>query len=103
LTALLTVSARPLLPLPPFGLSLPRNTGLNTIPSHATPLHLRMHDLQRICALQSVAGEGMTYDEYHAAVEEFASDLTPMEMSAVIRRLRFEDNCTFHSLLEFVQ
>ncbi len=57
----------------------------------ATPLHLRMHDLQRICALQSVAGEGMTYDEYHAAVEEFASDLTPMEMSAVIRRLRSED------------
>ncbi len=32
LTALSTVSARPLLPLPPFGLSLPRNAGLNTIP-----------------------------------------------------------------------
>jgi hypothetical protein len=58
---------------------------------HATPLHLRMHDLRRICALQSVAGEGMTYDEYNAAVDEFASDLTPMEMSAVISRLRAED------------
>jgi hypothetical protein len=50
-----------------------------------------MHDLQRICALQSVAGEGMTYDEYHAAVNEIASDLTPMEMSAVISRLGAED------------
>jgi hypothetical protein len=29
----------------------------------------------------------MTYDEYHAVVDEFASDLTPMEMSAVISRL----------------
>ena len=57
----------------------------------ATPLHLRMHDLQRICALQSVAGEGMTYDGYHAAVDEFASNLMPMEMSAVISRLRAED------------
>jgi hypothetical protein len=31
-TVLSTVSARPLLPLPPFRLSLPRNAGLNTIP-----------------------------------------------------------------------
>jgi hypothetical protein len=57
----------------------------------ATPLHLRMHDLRCICALQLVAGEGMTYDEYHAAVDEFASDLTLMEMSTVISRLRAED------------
>ena len=57
----------------------------------ATPLHLRMHDLQRVCALQSVAGEGMTYDEYRGVVDEFASDLTPMEMSAVISRLQTED------------
>jgi hypothetical protein len=34
----------------------------------------------------------MTYDEYHAAVDEFASpDLTPMEMSAVISCLQAED------------
>jgi hypothetical protein len=53
----------------------------------ATPLHLCMHDLQCICALQSVAGEGMAYDEYHDAIDEFASNLTLMEMSAVISRL----------------
>jgi hypothetical protein len=58
---------------------------------HATPLHLHMHDLQCICALQFVAGEGMTYDEYHTAVHEFASDLTMMEMSAVISCLQAED------------
>jgi hypothetical protein len=33
----------------------------------------------------------MTYDEYHAAVDEFASDLTPMEMCAVITCLQAED------------
>jgi hypothetical protein len=29
----------------------------------------------------------MMYDEYHATVDEFASDLTPMEMSAIISHL----------------
>jgi hypothetical protein len=50
-----------------------------------------MHNLQHICALQLVAGERMTYDEYHAAVNEFASNLTLMEMSAVISHLPAED------------
>jgi hypothetical protein len=50
-----------------------------------------MHDLQCICALQLVAGEGMTYDEYHATVDEFAFDLMPMELSAVITCLQAED------------
>jgi hypothetical protein len=56
--------------------------------SRLTPLHLRMHDLQHVCALQSVAGEGMTYDEYRSVLEEFASDLTPMEMTMVMNRLQ---------------
>jgi hypothetical protein len=33
----------------------------------------------------------MMYDEYHACINKFASDLTPMEMSAVISHLEAED------------
>jgi hypothetical protein len=54
----------------------------------ATPLHLRLNDLHRICALQSVAGEGMPADEYRSLIEEFASDLTPAETSEIIRHLQ---------------
>ena len=52
--------------------------------SRATPVHLRMHDLCRVCALQSVAGEDMTCNKYSDALDDFASDLTYSEMSAVI-------------------
>ena len=53
-----------------------------------SPLHLRMHDLRRICALQSVSGEGMTPDGYRTALDAFASDLSDVELSAVIHRLQ---------------
>ena len=47
-----------------------------------------MHDLHWICALQSVAGEGMTFDEHWSALDGYASDLTPNEMSAIIHQLQ---------------
>ena len=47
-----------------------------------------MHNLHWICALQLVAGEGMTFDEYRSTLDGFASDLTPNEMSAIIHQLQ---------------
>jgi hypothetical protein len=55
-----------------------------------SPLHLRMHDLRRICALQSVSGEGMTPDGYRESLDSFASDLSDVEMASVIHRLQTE-------------
>jgi hypothetical protein len=54
----------------------------------ATPLHLRMHDLRYICALKSVAGEGVPTDEYRSLLEDFATNMTPAECSEIIRRLQ---------------
>ena len=54
------------------------------------PLHLRMHDLRHVCALQSVSGEGKTFDEYRTALSAFESDLTDIEMTEVIHRLQTE-------------
>ena len=51
---------------------------------HATPLHLCMHDLQWVCCLQLVAGEGMTFDEYRNVLDEFAANMTPSEMSEAL-------------------
>jgi hypothetical protein len=80
LPALSTVAAHPASAPPTtirVELAKERQTEHNT---HATPLHLCMHNLQCICALQSVAGEGMTYDEYHAAVNRHNTDgMTPEE------------------------
>jgi hypothetical protein len=53
-----------------------------------SPLHLRLHDLRRVCAPQSVTGEGMTSDEFNASVNEFMSNMTDIEMSEVIHRLQ---------------
>jgi hypothetical protein len=51
---------------------------------HPSPLHLHMHDLRHICALQSVSGEGVSSAEYRAALASFEDDLTPTEMIAVL-------------------
>lgn len=53
-----------------------------------SPLHLRINDLRHICALQSVAGEGMSAAEYESLLSEFASDMSPAMMTAVIHRLQ---------------
>ena len=55
-----------------------------------SPLHLRMHDLRRICALQSISGEGMTFADYRSSLDTAASDLTEVAMSNVIHRLQTE-------------
>ena len=52
--------------------------------NHAMPLHLHMHDLQWVCALQSVAGEGMSFDEYHNVLDEFAANMTSSKMSDLL-------------------
>jgi hypothetical protein len=49
-----------------------------------------MHDLRRICALQSVSGESMTSDGYCNSLDTFASALTDVELSSVIQRLQTE-------------
>ena len=56
--------------------------------SRPPPLHLRLSDLRRVCALQSIAGEGMSSTEYGKQLHAFASDLSPVEMSTVIHQLR---------------
>jgi hypothetical protein len=43
-----------------------------------------MCDLQHICALQLVSGEGVSSAKYRAALESFEDDLTPTEMTAVL-------------------
>ena len=49
------------------------------------PLHLRLADLRRVCALQSVAGEGKDFAD---AISAYAADMCPYEMTAAIRRLQ---------------
>jgi hypothetical protein len=51
---------------------------------HPSPLHLCMHDLCQICALQLVSGEGLTFNQYQATLEDFVLDVTDVELSAVI-------------------
>ena len=55
------------------------------------PLHLRLQDLCRVCALQSVSGEGMTLTQYRSALDAFASDLSEPEMSMIIHCLQTAD------------
>ena len=55
-----------------------------------SPLHLRMHDLRRVCALQHVSSEGKTSTEFNTALHDFDADLTDVEMSEVIHRLQTE-------------
>ena len=52
--------------------------------SSPVPLHLRLHDLCHISALQSVAGEGMTCDKFCHAVHEQATHLKHSDMSDAI-------------------
>jgi hypothetical protein len=58
------------LPSPPATIELvlapERRSDFDDRPS---PLHLRMHDLCHVCALQSVSGEGLTFDEYRSSLE----------------------------------
>jgi len=58
------------------------------------PLHLRMHDLQHICALQSTAGEGMTADERRVALDSFASDLSPTDLTEYLQHRLQTDGMT---------
>ena len=70
---------------------VPTTVDLVLAPEHCStfadcpsPLHLCMHDLHHICALQSISGEGMTVDAYHISLDAFASDLTDIELLKVI-------------------
>ena len=47
-----------------------------------------MNDLRRVCALQSVDGEGLTLDAHRAELDAFASELSDAEMSEVIHHLQ---------------
>jgi hypothetical protein len=57
------------------------------------PLHLPLADLCRVCALQSLAGEGEVCDavparSYADAVATYAANMCNSEMTAAIRRLQ---------------
>jgi hypothetical protein len=52
--------------------------------NHPSPLHLHMRDLQHICALQSVSGEGVSSAKYRTALKSFEDDLTLTEMTTVL-------------------
>ena len=52
------------------------------------PIHLHLHDLCCICALQLVSGEGMTLDQYRSALDTFASELSEVKMLMVIHHLQ---------------
>jgi hypothetical protein len=58
------------------------------------PLHLRLADLRRVCALQSLAGEGEVCgnaapaSSYADAVDTYATNMCTSEMTAAIRRLQ---------------
>ena len=56
--------------------------------SRPGPLHLRMNDLRRVCALQLVAGEGMSIDEYSAAVAAVEKDLRGLDLDHLIARVQ---------------
>jgi len=59
--------------------------------SKSPPLHLRLHDLRRICALQSVSGEGISSSECQARIAAQMSDMSNSEMMEVIHSLKNEE------------
>jgi len=52
------------------------------------PLHLRLHDPRRICALRAVNREDKTLLEYNAALDASAAELDPRVLSDVVHRLQ---------------
>ena len=74
---------------------VPPSVDIVLVPEHwssfddwPSPLHLHLHDLCHVCALQLVSGEGMTLDQYHTALNAFASELSKVDMSMVIHCLQ---------------
>lgn len=56
-----------------------------------TPLHLRLHDLRRICALQSITPDASSHlspADLRRAIDHFESLLTNHDMAAIIHRLQ---------------
>jgi hypothetical protein len=72
-----------------------RRSAFDDCPS---PLHLRMHDLRRISALQAVSGEGMTSNNYRESLDAFTSE-SDVNMTFVIQRLQTEDMTAEERLL----
>jgi len=56
--------------------------------THESPLHLRMQDIHQVCALQSVAGEGMRGNAYTRAINERTTSLECSCFASVIHRLQ---------------
>jgi hypothetical protein len=56
-----------------------------------SPLHLCLNNLQHVCALQSISGEGYSSAEFCTALNAFSSDLTDSEMTMVIHCLQTSD------------
>jgi hypothetical protein len=72
-------------------LALERKTNHDNCPS---PLHLQLADLCRVCAIQSLAGEGEVCDSaapalsYTDSVSRYAADMCSSEMTATIQWLQ---------------
>ena len=56
-----------------------------------SPLHLRLHDLRRVCALQSVPREDLTSAEYQSALDAHMAEMSTAEMSEIIHRLQTDE------------
>jgi hypothetical protein len=61
---------------------------------HPGPLHLRLADLHRVCALRSIVGEGDAYNNavparsYADAITTYATNMCNSKITAAIRRLQ---------------
>jgi len=78
--------------------SPPSEIELVLVPERATPssnktspMHLRLHDLRRICALRSVSGKGISPAAHQARIADYMADMSNTEMTEVIHRLQNSD------------
>ena len=66
-----------------------RATELND--DRMSPLNLRLHDLRRICALQSIDGTALNQADYAERLNDYANSLSDTAVTELIARLQTND------------